>query len=73
MSWNKRPLYAFMYSIIKKKKSIQLEDLCKLVREEIDDVGKSEIKTALLKLEIIGSIDVVTQGDSKTIVFRGTE
>jgi hypothetical protein len=70
MSWNRRPLHELVYSIVKKKKSILFDDLYKTLREEGEDIGKSEVKGTLIKLEIWGEIDVMTEGDSRKIILK---
>ncbi len=70
MSWNRRPLHELVYSIVKKKKSVPFDELYEALRKEDEDIGKSEVKSSLIKLEIWGEIDVVTEGDSRKIILK---
>ncbi len=70
MSWNRRPLHELVYSIVKKKKSVPFDELYEALKKEDEDIGKSEVKSSLIKLEIWGEIDVVTEGDSRKIILK---
>ena len=71
MSWNRRPLHELVYSLVRKKKSITFNDLWKLLQEEAGGIGRSELKWTLMRLEIWDQIDVVTEGGSEKIIFKG--
>ena len=73
MSWNRRPLHELVYSIIRKKKTTTFDKLWNLLKEDSGDIGKSELKRTLVRLEIWDQIDVVTEGDSEKIIFKGSE
>ncbi|MFQ5711314.1 MAG: hypothetical protein ACE5GD_05995 [Candidatus Geothermarchaeales archaeon] len=73
MSWDRRPLHELVYSIIGKNKTISYEDLLSQIREIFKGIGTSELKNVLIKLEIWGKIDVVTEGDTRKIILRGEE
>ena len=73
MSWNKRPLHEFIYSIISKKKQLSFDDLWKIIKEESENLGRSEIKNTLIKLEIWGKIDLIREGNSKKILLKSNK
>jgi hypothetical protein len=70
LSWDKRPLHELVYSILSKKKSLMMDQLMSAIEEETEEIGSSEIKDSLMKLEIWGKIDVTTEADNKRITLR---
>jgi len=73
MEWSKKPIHTLVYSIVRSKRNILFEDLMKSVKNIISDVSESEVRKALLKLEIWGKLSVETEGTSSRIVYRGGE
>lgn len=69
-SWSDRPLHKLVYDIIAKNKSIYLNDLLEKLRKKINS-DEDEVRNALIKLEIWGYIDVVTDNKGTYIVLRG--
>ncbi|PCN50200.1 hypothetical protein B6U99_05680 [Candidatus Geothermarchaeota archaeon ex4572_27] len=66
----KKPLHTLIYSIIKNKGNILFSELMRSIREVVEDVSESEVRKALLKLEIWGFISVETEGDDSRIILR---
>lgn len=74
MTWNKRPLHDFIFSIIRRQKSISFDKLWKSIQSESDNISKSEIKTILIKLEIWDKIKVFSESDNNPrIIFNDEE
>jgi hypothetical protein len=59
--------------LVRKKKTITFDNLLRLLQDEAGDIGKSELKWSLMRLEIWEQVDVVTEGDSEKIIFKGSE
>ena len=70
MTWDKRPLHELVFVLVRKKKSLMMDELWRLLREESDEIGLSEVKDSLMKLEIWGRIDVTTEADNRRITLR---
>jgi len=70
MTWDKRPLHELVFVLVRKKKSLMMDELWRQLREESDEIGLSEVKDSLMKLEIWGRIDVTTEADNKRITLR---
>ncbi|NIM44728.1 MAG: hypothetical protein GTN80_08980 [Nitrososphaeria archaeon] len=70
MSWSRRPLHELVYSIISRNKTVSFEELSSQVKEISEDVGESELKSAVIRLEIWGKIDMVTEGGTRKIILR---
>ncbi|MFQ5951038.1 MAG: hypothetical protein ACE5KH_03020 [Candidatus Geothermarchaeales archaeon] len=70
MPWNKRPLHELVFTLVRKKKSLMMDELWRRLREESDEIGLSEVNSSLMKLEIWGRIDVTTEADNKRITIR---
>jgi len=74
MTWNKRPLHDFIFSIIRRHKSISFDKLWKSIQSDSDNISKSEIKTILIKLEIWDKIKVFSESDNNPrIIFNDEE
>ncbi|MFQ5871274.1 MAG: hypothetical protein ACE5IB_03840 [Candidatus Geothermarchaeales archaeon] len=70
MAWDKRPLHELVFMLVRKKKSLMMDELWRQLREESDEIGLSEVKDSLMKLEIWGRIDVTTEADNRRITLR---
>lgn len=70
MTWDKRPLHELVFVLVRKKKSLMMDELWRQLREESDEIGLSEVKDSLMKLEIWGRIDVTTEANNKRITLR---
>ncbi len=70
MTWDKRPLHELVFMLVRKKKSLMMDELWRQLREESDEIGLSEVKDSLMKLEIWGRIDVTTEADNRRITLR---
>ncbi len=70
MTWDKRPLHELVFVLVRKKKSLMMDELWRQLREESDEIGLSEVKDSLMKLEIWGRIDVTTEADNRRITLR---
>jgi len=70
MTWDKRPLHELVFTLVRKKKSLMMDELWRQLREESDEIGLSEVKDSLMKLEIWGRIDVTTEADNRRITLR---
>ena len=60
MSWELRPLYRIIYSLLKKRKSMTYDNLLKEIRNYSGYISENELKNALIKLELWGKIDVIS-------------
>ncbi len=69
--WSRRPVHKLVYDIIAKHKSLYLKDLMNEIRDKKTDINEDEVKTALIKLEIWGYIDVSTDNKGTYITLRG--
>ena len=69
--WSNRPIHKLVYDIIAKHKSIYLNELINEIREMKTNIDEDEVRTALIKLEIWGYIDVSTDNKGTYIALRG--
>jgi hypothetical protein len=69
--WEKHPTYSIVYAIVKREKTITFNDLIDRVHEESPEVDAERIRSSLIKLEIWGKIDVVSDGKETRIMYRG--
>lgn len=70
-NWASRPLHKIVYEIVAKHKSLYLDHLIEEIKKMKIDVDEDEVRTTLIKLEIWGYIDVVTDNKGTYIAFRG--
>lgn len=70
-SWSNRPLHKLVYDVIAKHKSIYLSELMEELRKKKVNTDEDEVRTILIKLEIWGYIDVVTDNKGTYIALRG--
>ncbi len=70
-NWVKRPLHKIVFDVVSKNKSLYLNELMDELRKKRVDVSEDEVRTALVKLEIWGYVDVFTDNKGTYITLRG--
>ncbi len=69
--WSIRPLHVKIYDIVSERKTIRYSELIRMLRSIDASITDDEVNKELMKLEIWGKIDVITEGAGKLIVLRG--
>lgn len=60
-----------IHSIVSDRQSLTYEDLVERVESVDEAIGDAEVRNTLIRLEIWGNVDVITEGKTTRIVHRG--